>query len=301
MTEKLVPEREAHGHFEEHPRTSALEWAPMPHEEIEAEEHSRRLLGIEQDRLFSKSNHNIEVLESNPAPGKGDGEYSFASVDELWKHLAQRPAPLIRHVFVEADDSHSPLNCSMSMLKCVFTYAQIPPPFLRAVYAFGSQEEEPTDAGLVGFGCDSAVIRRYPSGAKRSPYDHGEALVAAKALKTALATHPVYLSWRRRHWDRFIQDMRSNVGAALDGIATVPVDSDLNALTDGYALLTLRDAGTVMRNVEKFYMDAMETVGYFHDTIPTFRFKLEADRRTLVAAEVELKFLLPTMEKGIEF
>lgn len=63
--------------------------------------------------------------------------------------------------FIEADSSRSPLNCSASMLKWILAYEEVPPDFLKAVYAFGEQEEEPTDAGLAGFGYDEGRLRRY--------------------------------------------------------------------------------------------------------------------------------------------
>ena len=48
------------------------------------------------------------------------------------------------------------------MLKCVLAYEQVPPAFLKVLYAFGEQEGEPNDVGLAGFGCDSAAPRTYP-------------------------------------------------------------------------------------------------------------------------------------------
>jgi hypothetical protein len=74
-----VPEGEAYRHFEEYPRAAALEWEPLPHEEIEAEEQYQRL-EAEQDRLFSKSNHKILVVDSNPVSGTGEGMASATSL-----------------------------------------------------------------------------------------------------------------------------------------------------------------------------------------------------------------------------
>lgn len=64
--------------------------------------------------------------------------------------------------FIEADNSRAPLNCSASMLKCILTYEQVPPSFLKAVYAFGDLEGESNDTGLAGFGCDSGHLHGYP-------------------------------------------------------------------------------------------------------------------------------------------
>jgi hypothetical protein len=58
------------------------------------------------------------------------------------------------------------------MLKCVLAYEQVPPDFLKALYAFGDQEDEPIDAGLAGFGFDEGHFRRYRYGGDASPDEH---------------------------------------------------------------------------------------------------------------------------------
>jgi hypothetical protein len=47
------------------------------------------------------------------------------------------------------------------MLKCILSHGQVPPAFLKAVYAFGGQEDEPNDSGLAGFRCDSTSSQSY--------------------------------------------------------------------------------------------------------------------------------------------
>lgn len=68
--------------------------------------------------------------------------------------------------FIEADNSRAPLNCTASMLKCILTYQQVPPSFLKAVYAFGDIEGEPSDTGVAGFGHDSGFHHGYPRGSQ---------------------------------------------------------------------------------------------------------------------------------------
>ncbi|KAK4032595.1 hypothetical protein C8A01DRAFT_40957 [Parachaetomium inaequale] len=145
--------------FEEYPRAAALDWELMPHEADEAEEHFQRLQ-MEQTRLFSNSHHMIDVLESSSDAAVDEPrKYSFTNVDKLEEHLLSRDKALIRHVFIEADDSPSPLNCSVSMLKCVLAYEQVPPAFLKAVYAFGDRPGDLADAGLASFGRHSRTYR----------------------------------------------------------------------------------------------------------------------------------------------
>ena len=40
------------------------------------------------------------------------------------------------------------------MVKCVLANEQVPSDFLKALYVFGEQENEPADVGLAGFGFD---------------------------------------------------------------------------------------------------------------------------------------------------
>jgi hypothetical protein len=58
------------------------------------------------------------------------------------------------------------------MLKCVLANEQVPPDFLKALYAFGEQENKPTDVGLAGFGFDEGQFRRYRYRANAAPDEH---------------------------------------------------------------------------------------------------------------------------------
>jgi hypothetical protein len=117
--------------------------------------------------------------------------YSFTDVDQLRQRFRERPNPLTRYVlghqhiysphrqerlesscrhysrYISAENSRSPLNCSVGMLKCTLTNDQVPPAFLRAVYAFGDQEEGPMTAGWPALGAiqrslKATLTRRIP-------------------------------------------------------------------------------------------------------------------------------------------
>lgn len=87
--------------------------------------------------------------------------------------------------FIEADNSRAPLNCTASMLKCILTYEQVPPSFLKAVYAFGDQEGEPNDAGLAGFGFDSGYFRKYYCDSGGSAYDENNLWYLVRSVERA--------------------------------------------------------------------------------------------------------------------
>lgn len=59
--------------YEKYPRPEALGWVLKPHESIEVEEDYQRLQSL-QGKLFSDSNHKIELLQSNSDPLKSNGK-----------------------------------------------------------------------------------------------------------------------------------------------------------------------------------------------------------------------------------
>ncbi|KAK8115315.1 hypothetical protein PG999_007384 [Apiospora kogelbergensis] len=59
------------------------------------------------------------------------------------KHLRNKePEPRMRHVFLTADHSAAPLDCTMNMFQYLCTYHQVYPEFLGMVFSFGRRSEQ---------------------------------------------------------------------------------------------------------------------------------------------------------------
>ncbi|KAK1701204.1 hypothetical protein BDP55DRAFT_640792 [Colletotrichum godetiae] len=80
-----------------------------------------------------------------------DKEEVIWDMESLWLHLNRVDQdPHVRHVFVGAENSRSPLSCSIDMFKLVCAYHQVNTSFLEPVHAFGRQSE-PLDLCLAQF------------------------------------------------------------------------------------------------------------------------------------------------------
>ncbi|KAL0779033.1 hypothetical protein CaCOL14_003517 [Colletotrichum acutatum] len=127
----------------------------QPHEALYGERQYESL----QERECSLFDHAASVItfwetgKRNQFPKE---EEAIWDMETLRLHLHRGDQdPHVRHVFVGADNSRSPLSCSMDMFKLVCSYHQVNHAFLEPVHAFGRQKE-PLDLCLAQFkGCDT--------------------------------------------------------------------------------------------------------------------------------------------------
>ncbi|CAM1509883.1 Fc.00g002180.m01.CDS01 [Cosmosporella sp. VM-42] len=113
-------------------------------------EKQRHSLENNESRLFTHRDELLHFLEIFD----GDDSYNERSIrnsDELGKHLLQnRKDPKCRHIFLNAEDSRAPLNCSRQSFCSIATFHQIVPGFLEYVSSFGDSSE-PLDYCMTGF------------------------------------------------------------------------------------------------------------------------------------------------------
>ncbi|KXH49026.1 hypothetical protein CNYM01_10819 [Colletotrichum nymphaeae SA-01] len=127
----------------------------QPHEALYSEKQHQSL----QERECSLFDHAASVItfwETGRRNQFPEDEEAIWDMETLRLHLHRGDQdPHVRHVFVGADNSRSPLSCSMDMFKLVCSYHQVNPAFLEPAHAFGRQEE-PLDLCLAQFkGCDT--------------------------------------------------------------------------------------------------------------------------------------------------
>ncbi|KAG7084288.1 serine/threonine protein kinase [Colletotrichum scovillei] len=121
-----------------------------PHEALFGERQYRSLQERECS-LFDRAASVITFWETGRRNQFPNDEEAIWDMETLWSHLHRSDQdPHVRHVFVSADNSRSPLSCSMDMFKLVCTYHQVNPSFLEPVHAFGRQTE-PLDLCLAQF------------------------------------------------------------------------------------------------------------------------------------------------------
>ncbi|KAH8889147.1 hypothetical protein GQ53DRAFT_808084, partial [Thozetella sp. PMI_491] len=122
---------------------------PRPHEFQQWEAHHVALREKEK-LLFDASEPEVEFWETGSASNKF-AQHLRTSTEGVTEHLVRAANdPMIRHIFLQSDDSRSPVNCSPDMLKFVLTYHQIDPFFLDSFTAFVEQYE-PVDQSLMSF------------------------------------------------------------------------------------------------------------------------------------------------------
>ncbi|KAI5920307.1 hypothetical protein F4810DRAFT_440630 [Camillea tinctor] len=76
--------------------------------------------------------------------------------EELREHLSTRSDPQCRHVFIEANHSRAPLNCTLPMMQLLLAFLQVNPIFLDSIHAFG-RRLDPVDASLSQFQFDGEI------------------------------------------------------------------------------------------------------------------------------------------------
>lgn len=95
-------------------------------------------LNTHQSRLFDpKSEFGINFWDRYD----GQEEHEFCecrTIEELCQHLGRgRKDPRSRYVFIQADNSWAPLDCSRAMMEFLFSFHQVMATFLDAVLLFG--------------------------------------------------------------------------------------------------------------------------------------------------------------------
>lgn len=107
-------------------------------------------LNAKDKRLFAPKRESLDVLELK------DGENKYQSTricnhKDLESHLqANHKDPRCRHIFLLANNSRKPLNCSREDFCYTFAFHQISPCFLHYVYSFGSTDDA-LDYSMTGF------------------------------------------------------------------------------------------------------------------------------------------------------
>ncbi|KAJ3567611.1 hypothetical protein NPX13_g6708 [Xylaria arbuscula] len=96
-----------------------------------------------ESRVFSKDPDDWEIQFSDCYDGQSEFPLSphvCDSTEDTRKYLLKGPRhdPKCRHVFIDADNSWAPLNCSREMLTTLFTFHQVMPQFLDIVLSFGT-------------------------------------------------------------------------------------------------------------------------------------------------------------------
>ncbi|KAH0423634.1 hypothetical protein CcaCcLH18_12050 [Colletotrichum camelliae] len=121
-----------------------------PQDALYAEQQWRKL-HERQEVLFDDDAAELSFWETGRLNKFRRQEMSIPNLDALREHLNRgEKDPHVRHLFIASEDSRSPLNCSMDMLKLVGSYHQIDPSFLESVHIFGEQDD-PIDCGLAHF------------------------------------------------------------------------------------------------------------------------------------------------------
>ncbi|KAI0441413.1 hypothetical protein F4803DRAFT_552182 [Xylaria telfairii] len=101
------------------------------------------LLNEQAPRIFSQDPTYWRIRFWDNYDGKPEFPFSVhdcTSVQAIHKYLLCCPQadPVCRHVFIEADHSMAPLDCSREMLTSLFTFHQVMPQFLDIVLSFGA-------------------------------------------------------------------------------------------------------------------------------------------------------------------
>ncbi|KAK7981737.1 hypothetical protein PG988_003975, partial [Apiospora saccharicola] len=98
-------------------------------------------LNDEEERLFDEDSADVVFWDLN----RGAPSFQKASASdlaELKNHVSRRQTDNIcRHVFLSADNSRAPLDCSGPMLKYLLSYHQAMPRYLDLLFSFDEQEE----------------------------------------------------------------------------------------------------------------------------------------------------------------
>ncbi|KAF4481302.1 hypothetical protein CGGC5_v010840 [Colletotrichum fructicola Nara gc5] len=134
--------------FREYPKLQLQ--SQKPQDAFYAEQQWKKLHERQED-LFDDDEAELSFWETGRSNKFPRQAVSISDLDTLREHLIRKETdPHVRHLFIASEDSRSPLNCSMDMLKLVGSYHQIDPSFLESVHTFGAQDD-PIDCGLAHF------------------------------------------------------------------------------------------------------------------------------------------------------
>ncbi|KAF4454846.1 serine/threonine protein kinase [Fusarium austroafricanum] len=121
-------------------------------------ERYRRHLDEEEKRLF---NLDFEEIYFHELEDKGT-DYRTLMIrnsPSVQDHLHKDGRdPKSRFVFIQAEHSRAPLNCSRDSFSHILSYHQVPPSFIEFISAFGSTHY-PTDYHMTGFDSDDTLGR----------------------------------------------------------------------------------------------------------------------------------------------
>ncbi|KAI3324178.1 hypothetical protein HD806DRAFT_543573 [Xylariaceae sp. AK1471] len=101
------------------------------------------LLNERTPRVFSKDSRDWRLRFWDSYDGQLEfpsSAHDCISAQEVQKYLlcSNQKDPVCRHVFLEANHSRAPLDCSREMLTLLFTFHQVMPQFLDVVLSFGT-------------------------------------------------------------------------------------------------------------------------------------------------------------------
>ncbi|KAI1758482.1 hypothetical protein F4782DRAFT_525179 [Xylaria castorea] len=100
------------------------------------------LLNEGELRIFNKKSDDWKIRfwdSHNEKPELAFSSHDCTSLQEIKNHLlySKQKDPVCRHVFIEANHSLAPLDCSRDMLTSLFSFHQVMPHFLDIVLSFG--------------------------------------------------------------------------------------------------------------------------------------------------------------------
>ncbi|KAI1390033.1 uncharacterized protein F4822DRAFT_428379 [Hypoxylon trugodes] len=225
-----------------------------------------------QGLLFDGRRPSLVFVEK----ARKDETYSTKNVHkykDLQEHLSMRKDPDCRHVFIEANNSRAPMNCTLPMLQLLLTFLQVNPIFLDSMHAFGDHMDA-VDAPLCQFQFDSHACgglrkkdkeAKHPWSIRQTAVYHAFDLETGRAfwisiksnniqdaikIDTAgyqgqdsiaqpflftLKTHLVYIRWCQESWPWFVRDLENEVRNTLIRARTTPVGREPYFDDDEYA------------------------------------------------------------------
>ncbi|EWG52183.1 hypothetical protein FVEG_10983 [Fusarium verticillioides 7600] len=119
-------------------------------------ERYRRYLDDEEKKLFNLDFEEIHFHDLEDG-GKDYRTVMIRNSPSVRNHLHKNGGdPRSRFIFLQAETSRSPLNCSRDSFSHITSYHQIPPTFIDFVSAFGATHY-PTDYYMTGFDSDDTL------------------------------------------------------------------------------------------------------------------------------------------------
>ncbi|KAF5641654.1 acriflavine sensitivity control ACR-2 [Fusarium sp. NRRL 52700] len=119
-------------------------------------ERYRRYLEDEEKKLFNLDFEEINFHDLENG-GKDFRTFMIRNSPSVRNHLHKDGGdPKSRFIFLQAETSRAPLNCSRDSFSHIMSYYQVPPTFIEFVSAFGATHY-PTDYHMTGFEFDDTL------------------------------------------------------------------------------------------------------------------------------------------------